>query len=186
MQKLPDLLKNEGTRSVLNFLARIIFFVDQECQIIWGNREAARFFNLRQKELAGKFCYQLLGEREICRDCPLSLAFGTGEIQSGKVNSAVSGMLFVRGIPLEMAGGEVIGLLEVLINYERQIYLQLLEENKELKSSNERLKFALKSADAGLWEYNFKEQKYALTIFWPKRWASRSRSIPVVWKRCWD
>ncbi len=64
---------------ILQSLAEVVAYHDNEHRIIWANLAAGRSFNRDHKKVIGQKCYEVWHQRDApCRNCPVTRALRTG------------------------------------------------------------------------------------------------------------
>jgi PAS domain S-box-containing protein len=102
-------------RPILDAISDLVVYQDIRHRIIWANRSAGESVNLPSAALAGKFCYALWhGRSAPCPDCPVALAFRTGETREAEVTSPDGRIWFIKGYPVKDKKGRVGGAVEVI------------------------------------------------------------------------
>jgi PAS domain S-box-containing protein len=118
----------EEWEKTFNALNDIITIQDKKMRIIRANKAAYQFFQVNEKGLTGRYCYELFyGINSPCPDCPLS---GTSNNQGGQswiINHEKSGKIFqISSSPILDNNGEI----SYLVHIARDITAQRkMEEN---------------------------------------------------------
>lgn len=81
------LQKSEREKAlILGAISERVIFYDHEMRVVWANSVAAGSFGLKQEDMTGKPCCELLDRPESsCTSCPVMLVFKTRKVQSGEV-----------------------------------------------------------------------------------------------------
>ena len=123
-ERIAERHRAEGARrkseqekeAILNSMSEEVVYHDTELRIVWANRVARERIGLAPDELVGRHCYQVFHQlSKRCPGCPVVKAGETGQTQDAEMTSPDGRILFVRGIPVRDAGGNLAGIVEVTL-----------------------------------------------------------------------
>jgi PAS domain S-box-containing protein len=101
-------------KSILNAISDHILFHDTDLLIRWGNEAAARSIGMTQRELVGRYCYELWhGRSEPCERCPVLRALETGSYSEGIMTTPDGKLWEIVGEPVRDRDGEIRGAIEI-------------------------------------------------------------------------
>lgn len=114
---------------ILDNTNEMIAFHDKDRRLIWANcaylqrAGAIAGSPVSLDSIKGKRCHEIWGLTQFCSQCPVPLAFQTGQSQDVEITdenpehrSAWPGSWLVRVAPARNASGEIIGAIEVAID----------------------------------------------------------------------
>lgn len=101
-------------RSILNAISDHIIFHDTDLLIRWGNETAARSIGMTQRELIGRYCYELWqGRSEPCERCPVIRAVETGSHTQAIMTTPDGKCWEIIGEPVLDREGQIRGAIEI-------------------------------------------------------------------------
>jgi PAS domain S-box-containing protein/putative nucleotidyltransferase with HDIG domain len=123
---------------IFNSMAEhVIYYHDEDMEIVWANKAAASSIGMTPDELLGRKCYELWQERDtICENCPVEKALKTGEPDEVEMTTPDGRSWLVRGYPVKDEKGEIVGAAEVTLDLTaiRQAERILEESEKRLRT----------------------------------------------------
>jgi PAS domain S-box-containing protein len=131
---------------ILNNLAEQVAFIDPEMRIIWANSKVIERHNLYEVEYRGQKCYGVYHQiNEPCQDCPVVIAFETGEKQSGIHRSPDGRYWHVTGIPIRDEEKEIIGAMNTSLDVS-----ELIKSREVLQESEAYVKAIMDNLPIGV------------------------------------
>jgi PAS domain S-box-containing protein len=110
-------------RAILDASIDRIRYVDKDMKIIWANRTASASLNMKQDQMVGKFCYQILvGRDSPCDGCPARKAQETGQIERALMHHphlrGTDGETYwdTYGVPLRGPSDDLVGFIQIARN----------------------------------------------------------------------
>lgn len=109
------LRKSEQEKTaILESISEIVIYVDTDMRVIWANNVLLKAFNLSRDQIEGKFCYQVLHNRnKPCRVCPSMKVMESGKAEETDVVSSYGKKWILRGYPVRDKVNGIIGAVEV-------------------------------------------------------------------------
>jgi len=134
---------NDLKALVLDSLGEMVFYLDRDLRVKWSSEYADELVGSLEKDLIGKFCYDLWCQRpRPCADCPSLKAMETAQIQRGEVLGADGKIWEVHSYPVCDAAGNVIGATEF-----RKDITERKNSQKALCESEKRYKVIWENVD---------------------------------------
>ncbi|GAF80989.1 unnamed protein product, partial [marine sediment metagenome] len=141
------LQKSEQDKTViLSSVSELVSYQDYDLRILWANRAAGESVGLSADELVGRHCYEVWQQRsEPCTGCPVLKAIETGEVQEAEMTTLDGRLWFIRGYPVKVDDGKVVGAVEVTLEItERK------RAEEAMWESGERLRAMFESVTDGI------------------------------------
>ncbi len=141
------LRQSEAEKSLIlrNIEDKVVYY-DLNNRIILANQAMADFARQTSEEMAGRFCYEVLHQRQTpCPDCPVNQAMAAGqpvEIERVKPNGKI---LLYRSTPVRGENGQVQGNVLLV----RDITASKKAE-EALKASEEKMRMVIESSPVGI------------------------------------
>jgi PAS domain S-box-containing protein len=126
-----SIYKSEQEKTlILNSLNELIVFQNKNSEIIWANQVALENAGLSAKEIVGKHCYDIWGNKQnVCEHCSVRQTMLTGKPHEFEHMSPDGRNWIIKGAPVHSQQGEIIGAVEItreitlLKHKERQLRL---------------------------------------------------------------
>ncbi len=118
--------------------------LDRDFRIIWANEARAKIHQRKQKEMIGKFCYEMFQRRsEPCLECPVKVAFNSGKacIMERWVDLPDGSRRWgeVRAYPVFNPYGDIVHCIEIAIDITEK-KLSILKQRRYVESLEKILK----------------------------------------------
>ncbi|MHB8068139.1 MAG: PAS domain S-box protein [Desulfobaccales bacterium] len=146
-EALEALRQSEAEKSLIlrNIEDKVVYY-DRDNRIIWANQAMADFAHLTSEEMMGRFCYEVLHQRQTpCPDCPVIRAMEAGqpsEIERVMPNGRI---LFYSSTPVKGEDGKIQGNVLLV----RDITASKKAE-EALKASEEKMRMVIESSPVGI------------------------------------
>jgi|GEM_PF-1542214 len=121
---------------ILQNLAEVVAYHNNEHRIIWANLAAGRSFNRDHKKIVGQKCYEVWHQRDApCKNCPVTRALHTGLPQRSEIRSTDGRFWNITGSPVRDSSGKIIGAVETAleITEQKRVEEELQKLNLELE-----------------------------------------------------
>jgi len=133
-ENIPDTTISE----ILENAPGIIVVQDTEQNVLWANKEFYSLANLDADQLIGKKCWNTLGRKKPCRNCPVIEVFRTGEPAETEVAhenqdnwpESQSSWL-ARAVPLRGEEGKIIGAIETVFEISDRKIIERIRLDEE-------------------------------------------------------
>jgi PAS domain S-box-containing protein len=97
--------------AVLNSLPEMVFFADMALKITWANLAASRLTDFPIEELVGRFCYEVLHQRNApCEGCPALISLTTGRSEKKNSMPCLGKNRRVTAYPVPDISGSITGI----------------------------------------------------------------------------
>ncbi len=150
-RNVESLRKSESEkRRILDSTVEHVIYHGREYEVLYANKAAADSVGKHPEDLVGEKCYKVWGdEEEPCIDCPVVLAYKTGEIKYGQVQSPDGRYWLITANPVKDEDGQIYRLVEVSLDITKR---KLAE--KELRKSEELYKSLFYETPLGTFHYD--------------------------------
>lgn len=124
-------LENEKLTEIFDNIYDNLSILDEECNIIWANKQYYNRVGKKYNEILGKKCYSLLYHLSSpCHDCPCVKSLKTGKTEIAKKITQEGRYFILVGIPLKTTDGK-----KLFFEIEREITEKNVE-NFQIKTLN--------------------------------------------------
>ncbi len=121
---------------ILDSLLEHIVYHDMDHRIVWVNKAAADFVRKSPEELAGKYCYAVLGDQdEPCAGCPVDLVLAHGKPAVGEPQTSDGRIWRVSSQPVRTEDGRLVGAVAVTVDItqQKQAHQKLIDYQEHLR-----------------------------------------------------
>lgn len=137
---------------ILDNLAEMVTYKDQEMNMLWANRAAENNYQKTHDQYLGRKCYDAWYNRsEPCPDCHVQKALELGRLYRGSINSPEGRYWQVAASPVFDEAGQIVGIIDTALDI-----TDLKNAEWELKKLNEELEQRVRERTAEL-EWTNKE-----------------------------
>ncbi len=137
---------------ILDNLAEMVTYKDQEMNILWANRAAENNYQKSHDQYLGRKCYDAWYNRsEPCPGCHVQKALELGHLYRGSINSPEGRYWQVTASPVFGETGQIVGIIDTALDI-----TDLKNAEWELKKLNEELEQRVRERTAEL-EWTNKE-----------------------------
>ncbi|MGM0382106.1 MAG: PAS domain S-box protein [Thermodesulfobacteriota bacterium] len=152
---LEALRKSEAQKqAILDASIDRIRLVDKNMRIIWANKTTTRELQISPEDIIGKFCYQVLVDRDTpCSECPTKTALTSGNLEHAVLHQHASKCFKGEthwdnySIPIKNKFGDIEGFIQIT----RNITDQVLAE-QALRKSEEKYRSILENINEAYYE----------------------------------
>ena len=139
----------------------LINSLDLNLRIQWANKKVAESVNENPEDLVGRYCYQVWhGRQAPCKDCPVQATIKTGEPNETEIKSPDSKFWHIKSYPVYSRDGVLEGVVKLIQDITER------KQAEELLKTKERLDFALRSTNTGLWDWNIQSGDVVFNEQW--------------------
>jgi len=150
-------------KTILNAMSELVVYIDNDKKVVWANNVASDYAGLTQREMVGRFCYEVLhGYREPCDGCLAVSVIKNGRPRRKEIVTVNERNWYIKVNPIRDRG-QVVGVVEIV-----EDITERKEAEKALIESEKRLDLVLKGGNLGFWDWDVNT---GAAVF-NKRWAT--------------